>query len=299
MDFKENLKRYQEIVNTELEKYLRKQECPEKVLNESMEYSLMAGGKRLRPTIMLATYELFNENYEECIAFAVAIEMLHNFSLIHDDLPEVDNDDFRHGKPTNHKKFNHLTALLAGDGLLNYSYNVISEEILYSSENQRKDSIKNKVRAFNEITIAIDRMVAGEYLDTELEGTNISEEMLKYIHKNKTGELLKVCVRTGAIVAGASENDLNRLSRYADKIGLAFQIKDDILSEEGDPKITGKPVGNDKERGKTTYVSYYGLDGAKKELEKIVKDAVNELEIYGEKAEFLRQLALFIKDRNK
>lgn len=143
----------------------------------------MTGGKRLSPTIMLATYELFNEDYEECIAF------------------------------------------------------------LNSLENQHKDSIKNKVRAFNEITIAIDRMIAGEYLDIELEGTNILEE--------------------------------------------------------GEPKITGKPVGNDKERGKITYVSYYGLDGAKKELEKIVKDAVNELETYGENAEFLRQLVLFIKDRNK
>ena len=299
MEFKEKLKEYQNIVNEELEKYIRKGKCPEEVLNNSMEYSLMAGGKRLRPILVLATYELFKKDYEECMPFAVAIEMVHNFSLIHDDLPEIDNDDFRHGKPTNHKQFGHATALLAGDGLLNQAYMVISDEILYSIENQYKENFHNKARAFNEFAKATDKMIKGEYLDTELEGKNISKEMLEYIHVNKTGALLKLCARMGAILANASEKDIERLSKYAEKIGLAFQIKDDILSEEGNPEITGKPVGNDKELGKCTYVSYYGLDGAKKELEKIIKEAIDELEIYGEKAEFLRELALYIKDRNK
>lgn len=299
MEFKQNLKMYQDIVNNELEKYLRKEECPEKTLNNSMEYSLMAGGKRLRPILVLATYQLFKEDIEEAMPFAVAIEMVHNFSLIHDDLPEVDNDDFRHGKPTNHKQFNHPTALLAGDGLLNQAYIVLSEEILYSAENQYKENFCEKVRAFNEFSKAVDRMIAGEYLDTELEGKQISKEMLEYIHINKTGALLKLCVRMGAILAGASEKDLKKLTKYAENIGLAFQIKDDILSEEGDPKITGKPVGNDKEMGKCTYVSYYGLDGAKKELDKITQEAIGQLKDYGEKAEFLSQLATYIKNRNK
>lgn len=299
MEFKQNLKMYQDIVNNELEKYLRKEECPEKTLNNSMEYSLMAGGKRLRPILVLATYQLFKEDIEEAMPFAVAIEMVHNFSLIHDDLPEVDNDDFRHGKPTNHKQFNHPTALLAGDGLLNQAYIVLSDEILYSAENQYKENFCEKVRAFNEFSKAVDRMIAGEYLDTELEGKQISKEMLEYIHINKTGALLKLCVRMGAILAGASEKDLKKLTKYAENIGLAFQIKDDILSEEGDPKITGKPVGNDKEMGKCTYVSYYGLDGAKKELEKITQEAIEQLKDYGEKAEFLSQLATYIKNRNK
>ena len=299
MEFKENLKKYQDIINTELNEYVKKEKCPEEILNNSMEYSLMAGGKRLRPILVLATYELFKNDYEECMPYAVAIEMIHNFSLIHDDLPEVDNDDYRHGKPTNHKQFGHATALLAGDGLLNQAYIVISNEILYSIENQYKENFHNKARAFNEFAKAVDRMIAGEYLDTELEGKNISKEMLQYIHKNKTGALLKLCVRMGAILANASEKDIERLSGYADKIGLAFQIKDDILSEEGNPEIMGKPVGNDKELGKCTYVSYYGLDGAKKELNKIIKESIDELEIYGEKAEFLKQLATYIKDRNK
>lgn len=299
MEFKQNLKMHQDIVNNELEKYLRKEECPEKTLNNSMEYSLMAGGKRLRPILVLATYQLFKEDIEEAMPFAVAIEMVHNFSLIHDDLPEVDNDDFRHGKPTNHKQFNHPTALLAGDGLLNKAYIVLSDEILYSAENQYKENFCEKVRAFNEFSKAVDRMIAGEYLDTELEGKQISKEMLEYIHINKTGALLKLCVRMGAILAGASEKDLKKLTKYAENIGLAFQIKDDILSEEGDPKITGKPVGNDKEMGKCTYVSYYGLDGAKKELDKITQEAIEQLKDYGEKAEFLSQLATYIKNRNK
>ena len=268
MEFKQNLKKYQEIINNELEKYLRKENCPEKILNNSMEYSLMAGGKRLRPILVLATYELFRQDFEEAMPFAIAIEMVHNFSLIHDDLPEVDNDDFRHGKLTNHKQFNHPTALLAGDGLLNNAYIVISNEMLYSIENQYKENFHSRAKAFNEFTKAVDRMIAGEYLDTELEGKEISK-------------------------------DLERLTIYAEKIGLAFQIKDDILSEEGNPEITGKPVGNDKEMGKCTYVSYYGLDGAKKELDKITEEAIEQLKTYGEKAEFLRQLALYIKNRNK
>ena len=263
MEFKQNLKKYQEIINNELEKYLRKENCPEKILNNSMEYSLMAGGKRLRPILVLATYELFRQDIEEAMPFAIAIEMVHNFSLIHDDLPEIDNDDFRHGKPTNHKQFNHPTALLAGDSLFNQAYIVMSKDLA-------KSATQNKIRIFGEFSNAVDRMIAGEYLDTELEGQQISHQMLQYIHENKTGELLKLSIRMGAILADASENDIERLSKFADKIGLAFQIKDDILSEEGNPDVTGKPVGNDKEHNKCTYVSVFGIEGAKKELTKLI-----------------------------
>ena len=163
MDFKEELQTYQSIINNELQKYLRKEKGLEEILHQSMEYSLMAGGKRLRPILVIATYELFKKDYEEAIPFAVALEMVHNFSLIHDDLPEIDNDDFRHGKPTNHKKFNHATALLAGDGLLNQAYIVISEEILYSIENQYKENFHNRARAFNEFAKAVDRMIVFRY----------------------------------------------------------------------------------------------------------------------------------------
>lgn len=295
MDFKVQLKKYQEQVNNELEKYSGKKDVPEKILNNSMEYSLMAGGKRLRPILVIATYEIFGKNINKCIPYAVAIEMVHNFSLIHDDLPGIDNDDFRHGKPTNHKKFNEATAILAGDGLLNQAYIVISEDLIKSES----EELKNKLKVFNEFSTAVDRMIAGEYIDTEYEGKQITDEYLEYIHKNKTGALLKLCVRMGAILANANEKDLEKLTKYAEKIGLAFQIKDDILSEEGNEEILGKPVGNDKELEKCTYVSKYGLQGAKKILEEITKEATEELKEYGDRAEFLRELALYIKDRNK
>lgn len=299
MDFKEKLKKYQDLVNIELEKYVRKQECYEKRLNEAMEYSLMAGGKRLRAILVIDIYRLFKEDYEKCLPYSMALEMIHNFSLIHDDLPEIDNDDFRHGKPTNHKQFGHSTALLAGDGLLNYGYITISNDLLRSIKESDSKDLANKILAFNEFTNAVDRMIAGEYLDTELEGKEISLDLLKYIHKNKTGELLKLSIKMGAILADAPEEDIKNLEGFAEKIGLAFQIKDDILSEEGDEKVMGKPAHNDKNLGKCTYVSYYGLDGAKKELEKIIDEALEDLKVYGEKAEFLRGLTLYIKNRNK
>ena len=300
MDFKEELKNYQKIVNDELEKYLRKNDCYEKRLNEAIEYSLMAGGKRLRAILVLVTYKLFKDDFEKCMPFSVAIEMVHNFSLIHDDLPEIDNDDFRHGKPTNHTQFGHGTALLAGDLLYNYSYMVISKELLKIIQKEKDiNLLENEIKVFNEFSKAVDRMLIGEYLDTELEGKQISLDLLKYIHKNKTGEFLKVSVRMGAILANAPKEDIERLSSFAEKIGLAFQIKDDILSEEGDEKITGKPVGNDKEHNKCTYVSYYGLEGAKAELNIITEEAIEYLKPYGEKADFLRSLTIYIRDREK
>ena len=296
MEFKEELKKYQQEIEQELTKYIRKQPCPERILNESMEYSLMAGGKRLRPTLTLATYRIFKNDVTECMPYAVAIEMIHNFSLIHDDLPGIDNDDFRHGKLTNHKKYNEATAILAGDGLFNNAYIVISNDLLHTNS---KDSLEKKLQILKEFSLAIDRMIAGEHVDIEYEGKAVSAEYLEYMHKNKTGELLKIAVRMGAILAGAKDIELEQLTKYAEKIGLAFQVKDDILSVEGDELITGKPVGNDEAREKCTYVTKYGLDKAKEILENITNEAIENLESFGEKAEFLKQLALYIKNRNK
>ena len=296
MDFKEELKKYQAIVNNELEKYFLENDVPEKVLNESMRYSLLAGGKRLRPILILATYNLFDNDFSKCMVYAVALEMVHNFSLIHDDLPGIDNDDFRHGKPTNHKQFNEATAILAGDGLLNKAYILLSEDLLAETD----DYMNYMKRAlFNEFSVSISQMIAGEYVDTEFEQKDITEEMLEYIHTRKTGALLRLPVRIGAVLGKASDEELSNLTSYAEKIGLAFQIKDDILSEEGDEKVLGKPVGNDREMGKATYVSKYGLEGAKVELTKTLESAKKDLEIFGEKAEFLRMLTDYIGNRNK
>lgn len=292
--FKEKLKYYQNIVNTELEKYTFDENKPEKILRDSMRYSLLAGGKRLRPILLISSYLLFKDQYDECIPFASAIEMVHNFSLIHDDLPAIDNDDFRHSKPTNHKVYGESTAILAGDALLNYAYVVMSEEIIKSDVNN-----ENKLLLIKELSNAIDRMIVGEYVDIDYENKPASLEILEYMHSNKTGELIKYSVRAGAILASASKEDIDNLTVYAKNIGLAFQIKDDILAEIGDEKILGKPVGNDKLNNKSTYVTKYGLEKANEILENITKEAVTSLEKYGEKGEFLKELAIYIKDRQK
>ncbi len=295
MDFKQKLENYQKIINEELEKYMTEKDCPEKMLYQAMKYSVMAGGKRLRPILVIATYQLFNEDIEKCMPYAIAIEMVHNSSLIHDDLPGIDNDDIRHGKPTNHKQFNEATAILAGDTLQNKPYEIISQDLMES----KPEELSKKIRVLEEFAQATKNMLSGQFVDTQSEGKSISEETLKYIHQNKTGAFLKLCVRMGAILAKASEKDIENLSIYAEKIGLAFQIKDDILSEEGDEKTLGKPVGNDKKLEKCTYVAKYGLENAKEILRKTTKEAIARLEQYGQKAEFLKELALYIENRNK
>ena len=295
MDFKQQLADYQQLINNELTKYLRHEPCYEQRWNEAMEYSLMAGGKRLRPILVVATYQLFHQDIGRCLPFAVAIEMVHNFSLIHDDLPGIDNDDFRHGKPTNHKQYDEATAILAGDGLLNGAYMVISNDLLDGDV----ADLPVKLRVFQEFTHAIDRMAAGEYVDTIDEGKQIDIAELEYIHQNKTGALLKLCVRMGAILAGVDDDKLSKLTAYADKIGLAFQVKDDILSEEGDEKVMGKPVGNDREMGKCTYVSQYGLDESKEILHALTSEAIGLLNDFGDEANFLRNLATYIAEREK
>lgn len=296
MDFKQVLIDDAKLINKSFEKYFRDTDCPEGILNESTKYSLLAGGKRLRPILILETYKLFDSNIEECLTFAVAMEMIHTFSLIHDDLPSIDDDDYRRGKLTNHKKFNEATAILAGDSLLNNAYMIMIDDII----NSKDENIKlRKIKAIREISYATDRMIAGEYIDTEFEGKQISNDYLEYMHKNKTGELIKASVIVGAIIAGAEDKHIENLSLYAEKIGLAFQIKDDILSEIGDAKVLGKPVGNDKEKGKCTYVSKYGLEESEKMLANITKEAVEIISSYKTDDKFLKELALYIANRNK
>lgn len=295
MNFKEELKKYIEIINNELAKYIDTKMCPESILNEAKGYSLMAGGKRLRPVLIMTSYSLFKNDVEKCYNFAVAMEMVHTFSLIHDDLPAIDNDDYRRGKLTNHKKYNEATAILAGDSLLNNAYKIIIEDISKSEENEKE----RKIEALYELSYGIDRMIAGEYVDTEYEGKKISNEYLEYMHENKTGALIKASVKIGAILADASPEDIEKLCEYAEKIGLAFQIKDDILSEIGNQEELGKPVGNDRERGKCTYVTKYGLNEAQKMLDNIIEEAIEIIKNYNKNSEFLIELALYIKNRNK
>ncbi len=295
MKFEEQLKKYQFIVDKELNKYIEKKECPERILNESIEYSLLAGGKRLRPILMIATYKMFKENIDEVLMLAVAMEMVHNFSLIHDDLPGIDDDSLRHGKPANHIKFNEATAILAGDALLNKAYTLMSE---YLKKTTDADMLK-KIEALGLFSESINKMIIGEYIDTEYEGKMITGEYLEYMYKYKTGALIKASVQIGAILANAPEDEVEKLGEFAEKIGLAFQIKDDILSEIGNEEIIGKPVGNDREKKKSTFILAYGLKETQEILDIVIKDSLDILEPYGKKSEFLRELTLFIKNRER
>ena len=296
MNFKEELSKYIDIINQELQKYIETKECPESILNEAKGYSLLAGGKRLRPILMIASYSLFKDDIEKCYKNAIALEMVHTFSLIHDDLPGIDNDDYRRGKLTNHKKYNEATAILAGDSLLNGAYQILIDDIGNTSDEEER---ARKIKALYELSYGIDRMIAGEYVDTEYEGKEISSDYLEYMHENKTGALIKAPVKIGAILAGASADEISELESYAEKIGLAFQIKDDILSEVGNAEELGKPVGNDRERGKCTYVTKYELKKAQQMLDSIIDEAISIIKNYNKNSEFLVELALYIKNRNK
>lgn len=288
---KERLIEYSELVNEEFERIFDLADCPEKTLRESMKYSLTAGGKRLRPALILEGYRLFKPDYKKALPFACAMEMIHTFSLIHDDLPAIDNDDLRRGKPTNHKVFGESTAILAGDALLNKAYEVISKDLVNG------ENVENKIKAFNLFSESVDNMIKGEFVDISLEGKTITETELMYMHDNKTGALIKGSLLIGAILAGASLKDIKILEEYAEIIGVNFQIKDDILSETGDEKILGKPIGNDKIRGKCTFVTLFGLETAFEKLEKYTEKAIEKIKSLERNVEFFVALAAFIKER--
>ena len=290
---KERMQKYAVLVNERLNSYVKLEDKPERRLLEAMKYSLDAGGKRIRPMLVLEGCRLFCKDFEKALPFACALEMVHTFSLIHDDLPAIDNDDLRRGKPTNHKVFGESTAILAGDGLLDFAYSVLAEDM------QNMENIEGKVKAFQIFSNCTFEMIRGEFVDISLEGKDIEPKELYYMHDYKTAALLKGALTMGAVLGGASFEQVEVLEKYAEKIGLAFQIKDDILSFVGDEKVLGKPIGNDKERGKNTFVTVLGLDEAKKILEETVQDALSILDDFTDiNTVFLEELAIFIKERN-
>lgn len=289
---KERLNEYSVLINDELDRLIEVNEVPEKTLKEAMKYSLMAGGKRLRPALILEGYRLFKPDYEKAIPFACAMEMIHTFSLIHDDLPAIDNDDLRRGKPTNHKVFGESTAILAGDGLLDFAYKVISSDL------QDGENTNNKIKAFKIFSDSVFDMIKGEFVDIENEEKGIGLKDLMYMHDLKTAALIRASLTIGATLGGAKEEDIKILKKYADIIGLTFQIRDDILGEIGDEKILGKPVGHDKEIGKRTFATVLGIDEAKRQLEEKTNEAINIIDKFSDRdTSFFKELAIFIKDR--
>ncbi len=295
MDLKKYLKDKCRLVDEALEKYLPREDELPFTLHKSMRYSVFAGGKRVRPILVLAACEAVGGRAEDAMPAACAMEMIHTYSLIHDDLPAMDNDDYRRGKPTNHKVFGEATAILAGDALLTEAFILMSSPEFGASIDPEK-----RLEVIGEIgRCAGSRgMIGGQMVDMESEGKpEIDFATVQYIHTRKTGALLKASVRSGAILGGADSSREAALVRYGEAIGLAFQIADDILDIEGTTEEIGKDAGSDLERGKATYPAVIGVSESKRRAAELVDVALDALSGFDEKADPLREIAKYIVRR--
>ena len=293
MEWKQQLKGYTDLINQYLEELFECEIGPNKTVVEAMKYSLYAGGKRLRPVLMMAAYELFGEDVREVLPYAAAIEMIHTYSLIHDDLPAMDNDDFRRGKLTNHKVFGEGIAILAGDGLLNYAYELMLRDTLKMVDSKRY------IQATYELATAsgINGMIGGQTVDLESENKTISADLLEYIHLNKTAAIITASLKAGVIIGGAQEADCKRMEAIGTSLGLAFQIQDDILDIVGDQAKLGKKIGSDEEKHKSTYPSIHGLEASYNMVKELTEAIYSNLDCYGEGGSFLKELSSYLMER--
>lgn len=267
---------------------------PPPTLHDSLRYSLMAGGKRIRPILTIAAAEAIGATAPGLMPVACSLELIHTYSLIHDDLPSMDNDDFRRGKPTNHKVYGEAMAILAGDALLTMAFDIISRPDLMKGCDPVRQVLLVQELAYG----AGNRgMVGGQVFDIQAEHKDIDLATLQTIHKHKTGMLIRAAVRMGAIAAGANDRQLDDMTGYAEDIGLAFQIADDVLNVTGTREELGKNPNTDAERGKKTYPTFYGVDGAKTLADDCVTRAINRLSSFGSPADPLREIARYITAR--
>lgn len=290
-EIKTQFDNYIKLIQKSLDEFMPVQ-YPEKIW-ESMRYSVLAGGKRLRPILVLETCKVLSGSYEQALPTACAIEMLHSQSLIHDDLPCMDNDDYRRGKLTNHKVFGESTAVLAGDALLSYAPQII----LQKTPKLVSESTLLKVLEEFLVNAGATRLIGGQVVDIDSEGKQIDKKTLDYIHENKTGALFKLSLRTGALLGGADENQLQAVTKFAEKIGLAFQIMDDILDVTATLEELGKTPGKDVQEGKVTYISFYGLQESKKRVTSLCNEACGILENGNIKSAVLKAIADSINER--
>ncbi|AFA48099.1 polyprenyl synthetase family protein [Acetobacterium woodii] len=296
-EFKTLLSSKVSAINSDLEMAFEQNLDTPEVIIEAMKYSLFAGGKRLRPILMMETCRALEGDVELIKPLAMGIEMIHTYSLIHDDLPAMDNDDLRRGKATNHKVYGDAMAILAGDGLLNYA----AETMLAGAHNLSGDTLVNYLNAMKSIMGAagIRGMIGGQVADMLSENKIIDLDEMNYIHLHKTAALLEACVQSGCIIAGAEPATQGRLISYSHRIGLAFQIVDDILDIEGDEVDLGKPIGSDEKNHKSTFVSLYGLEASKIRVTELETEAIELLKPIGPRTAFLSQLATYICRRRK
>lgn len=280
-------------VDEYLKDYMKGKGSYNKRVYEAMEYSLNAGGKRIRPILFLLTYMLYRDNYSEVIDVAASIEMIHTYSLIHDDLPAMDNDDLRRGKPTNHKIFGKAIAMLAGDGLLNEAMNLMFRHCIGRGQNALKAcSIISE-------SAGAEGMVGGQTVDILSENTEIPIDQLYYMHSKKTGALIKGSIISAAVHASADKQDISKLGYYGEKLGLAFQIKDDILDITGDTAVLGKKTKSDLDNNKTTFITTYGLNKCREMCNSITGECMDVLKEIKKDTSQLENLTLFLLNREK
>lgn len=284
---------YKEELKTKIDEYLKEyflnKGSYNKTIYDAMGYSVNVRGKRIRPILMMLTYKMYKNECMSILPMACAIEMIHTYSLIHDDLPAMDNDDLRRGKPTNHKVFGEAVAILAGDSLLNEAMNVIFD---YAVEHNKAETVKAAKLISN--AAGAEGMIGGQIVDILGEGKEMTLEELKYMHEKKTGALIKAAILAGAVLGEAPEDDLNKLEEFGEKLGLAFQIKDDILDVVGDEKKLGKKVHVDEEHDKNNYITFYGLDKCKKICSDLTNDCINLLNNIDKDSTELQDLTKFL-----
>jgi geranylgeranyl diphosphate synthase type II len=297
MDINRYLQEKKERVDSALERYLPKQEELTLNLHKAMQHSLFAGGKRIRPILSIASFEAAGGKGERILPFACALEMIHTYSLIHDDLPAIDNDDYRRGKPTCHKVFGEAIAILAGDGLLTEAFRLMTSR---PGKNHSSCDDALVLDLINEVAQAagVLGMVGGQVVDVESEGKTVDLPTVQYIHTHKTGAMILASVRVGAKLAGAKEPLLKALTRYGESLGLAFQVADDILNVEGKASLMGKKTGSDQVKGKATYPFVLGVEESKRRSKELVEMAVEALKSLGPEADPLREIARFVIARD-
>lgn len=296
MNFNEIYREKKEYIENVLKKYLPEQEGYQKVIMEAMEYSLMAGGKRLRPVLMLETYRLFGGEDRAIEPFLAAIEMIHTYSLVHDDLPAMDNDEYRRGRKTTHIVYGEDMGILAGDALLNYAFETACSA--FGAEGAYCARIGKALRILAH-KAGIYGMIGGQVVDVKESGHKVSGRMLDFIYRLKTSALIESSMMVGAVLAGADEEQVKAMERIAEKIGLAFQIQDDILDVTGTEEVLGKPVHSDEKNEKTTYVTWKGIEEARRDVERLTDEALDELGQFPARDEFLAQLLRSLVSREK
>lgn len=298
MSVEQEIKLRKEHIDSVIRAYLPGEEGYQKTIFQAMNYSILAGGKRLRPMFMEETYKILGGRSKIVEPFMAAIEMIHTYSLVHDDLPALDNDEYRRGRKTTHAVFGETMGILTGDALLNYAFETATLAFAQEPDNP---AIGKALRELS-VKAGVYGMVGGQVVDVETDAFDaepVTREKLDFIYRLKTGALIEASMRIGAILAGASEREQNIAGQIAEKVGLAFQIQDDILDVTGSLEVLGKPIGSDEKNHKATYVTFEGLEQAKKDVERLSDEAVELLTDLGRESGFLRELILYLVHREK